>query len=113
MTIRISGAAAAALLLFGGAAPVPAQSVPRSAPSPLVLAQAASPESEAPSRRSRRSKEGASQKEPSPRQLATKERQRKCAAEWKAAKAAGKVEAGMKWPKYWSACNARLKGTAA
>jgi hypothetical protein len=37
------------------------------------------------------------------------ERQRKCGAEWKAAKAAGKVEKGMTWPKYWSACNTRLK----
>jgi hypothetical protein len=38
------------------------------------------------------------------------ERQRKCGAEWKEAKAAGKVEKGMTWPKYWSACNKRLKG---
>ena len=34
----------------------------------------------------------------------------KCSAEWKQAKAGGKVEAGMKWPKFWSACNTRLKG---
>ena len=38
-----------------------------------------------------------------------RERQRKCGAEWKAAKAAGKVEKGTTWPKYWSACNKRLK----
>jgi hypothetical protein len=38
------------------------------------------------------------------------ERQRACGAEWKADKAAGKVEKGMTWPKYWSACNARKKG---
>ena len=38
------------------------------------------------------------------------ERPRKCGAEWKEAKAAGKVEKGMTWPKYWSACNKRLKG---
>ena len=37
------------------------------------------------------------------------ERQRKCGAEWKEAKAAGKVEKEMTWPKYWSACNKRLK----
>ena len=36
-------------------------------------------------------------------------RQRECGAEWKADKAAGKVEKGMTWPKYWSACNARKK----
>jgi hypothetical protein len=111
MTVAVSGAAAAAFLLVAVAAPTPAQPAPL-APSGIVLAQA-TPESDAPARRSRRSREGASKKEPSPRQLATKERQRKCAAEWKAAKAAGKVEAGMKWPKYWSVCNARLKGTAA
>lgn len=46
-----------------------------------------------------------------PGQLAARERQKKCAAEWKQAKAAGKVEKGMKWPQYWSACNKRLKGT--
>ena len=49
---------------------------------------------------------------PSPGQIAARERQKKCAAEWKEAKAAGKIEKGMKWPKYWSACNKRLKGTS-
>jgi len=48
-------------------------------------------------------------KPPSAGQKAMRERQRKCGAEWKAAKAAGKVEKGMTWPKYWSACNKRLK----
>jgi len=37
------------------------------------------------------------------------ERQRACGAEWKADKDAGKVAAGMTWPKYWSACNKRKK----
>lgn len=46
---------------------------------------------------------------PTPGQLAARERQKKCGAEWKAAKAAGKIEKGMKWPQYWSACNKRLK----
>lgn len=46
---------------------------------------------------------------PTQGQLAARERQKKCAAEWKQAKAAGKVEKGMKWPQYWSACNKRLK----
>ncbi|HEX2727960.1 MAG TPA: hypothetical protein VHN20_19220 [Beijerinckiaceae bacterium] len=113
MTIPVSAAAAAAFLLVAVAAAAPAQSAPLSGPSGIILAQATSPGSDTPARRSRRGREGASKKEPSTRQLATKERQRRCAAEWKAAKAAGKVEAGMKWPKYWSACNARLKGTAA
>ncbi|WP_246716772.1 MULTISPECIES: hypothetical protein [unclassified Methylocystis] len=41
---------------------------------------------------------------------ATRERQKKCAAEWKAKKAELK-KAGSKitWPKYWSECNKRLK----
>lgn len=45
-----------------------------------------------------------------PGQKAARERQKKCGEEWKAAKAAGKVQKGMTWPKYWSACNKRLKG---
>jgi hypothetical protein len=44
-----------------------------------------------------------------PGQIAAHERQKKCAAEWKEAKAAGKIEKAMTWPKYWSACNKRLK----
>lgn len=49
-------------------------------------------------------------KEPSAGMQAMRDRQKKCGEEWKAAKAAGKVEKGMKWPQYWSACNKRLKG---
>jgi hypothetical protein len=49
-------------------------------------------------------------KEPSAGMQAMRDRQKKCGAEWKADKAAGKIEKGMKWPKYWSACNKRLKG---
>ena len=40
---------------------------------------------------------------------AARERQKKCGVEWKEAKAAGKVEKGTTWPKFWSACNKRLK----
>jgi hypothetical protein len=36
-------------------------------------------------------------------------RQKQCGAEWRAAKAAGTIQKGMKWPKYWSDCNKRLK----
>jgi hypothetical protein len=43
-------------------------------------------------------------------QKSARERQRQCGREWREAKKAGKVEKGMTWPKYWSACNARLKG---
>jgi hypothetical protein len=42
-------------------------------------------------------------------QKAMRERQKKCGAEWKQAKAAGTIEKGTNWPKYWSACNKRLK----
>jgi hypothetical protein len=48
-------------------------------------------------------------KPPTPSQLAARERLKKCGAEWKEAKAAGKIEKGMKWSKYWSECNKRLK----
>jgi hypothetical protein len=40
---------------------------------------------------------------------AARARQRACGEEWKADKAAGKVAAGMTWPKYWSECNKRKK----
>jgi len=51
-------------------------------------------------------------KEPSAGQLATRERQKKCGAEWKEAKASNKIEKGTTWPKFWSACNKRLKSAA-
>jgi hypothetical protein len=46
----------------------------------------------------------------SPAQAAMRDRQKKCGAEWKTAKAAGKIQKGQTWPQYWSACNKRLKG---
>jgi len=53
-------------------------------------------------------------KEPSPAQMAARERMSKCSLEWKEAKAGGKVAKDMKWPKFWSECNKRLKeGTKA
>jgi len=36
------------------------------------------------------------------------DRRKKCSAEWKELKAAGKTSA-LKWPKFWSDCNKRLK----
>jgi hypothetical protein len=44
---------------------------------------------------------------------AARSRQRACGEEWKADKAAGKIAAGMKWPKYWSECNKRKKAEGA
>ena len=32
-----------------------------------------------------------------------------CGAQWRTDKAAGRIPAGQTWPKYWSACNTRLK----
>ncbi|RDI60165.1 hypothetical protein [Microvirga subterranea] len=52
-------------------------------------------------------------KEPTAAQMAARERMSKCSAEWKEAKAGGKVEPGMKWPKFWSACNTRMKANKA
>ena len=46
-------------------------------------------------------------------QKSARERQRQCGQEWREAKKAGKIEKGATWPKYWSACNTRLKGKAA
>jgi hypothetical protein len=36
-------------------------------------------------------------------------RERACGAEWKADKAAGRIQPGQKWPQYWSECNKRKK----
>ena len=36
------------------------------------------------------------------------DRRKKCSGEWKEMKAAGKTSA-LKWPKFWSDCNKRLK----
>jgi hypothetical protein len=51
-------------------------------------------------------------KEPSADQLATRERQKKCGAEWKEMKASNKIEKGTTWPKFWSTCYKRLKSAA-
>lgn len=73
--------------------------------SPLSLA-GASAQSAAPAATAKPAKP---KKPPTAGQLAARERAKKCGAEWKAAKAAGKTEKGETWPKYWSACNKRLK----
>jgi hypothetical protein len=51
----------------------------------------------------------APRREPTEAQLAARERRVKCGAEWRAAKEKGAMEEGATWPKYWSACNKRLK----
>ncbi len=57
-------------------------------------------------------KSAAPKKQQSAGQLAARERQKKCAAEWKETKATGKMEKGATWPKFWSACNKRVKAAA-
>jgi hypothetical protein len=47
-------------------------------------------------------------KEPRAGQLATRDRQKKCGAEWKEAKASNKVEKGTTWPKFWSEVRRQL-----
>ena len=43
---------------------------------------------------------------------AVRDRQKKCGAEWREARKAGTVDKSMTWPKFWSACNTRLKAKA-
>jgi transcription elongation factor len=45
----------------------------------------------------------------SPGRQAMIARERACGAEWKADKAAGKIQPGMKWPQFWHECDARKK----
>jgi len=45
----------------------------------------------------------------SPGRQAMIARERACGAEWKADKAAGRIQVGMKWPQYWHECDARKK----
>jgi hypothetical protein len=103
-------ALAATLLAFALAAPASARDLPAPSDGAIVLAQASTPAlGEETGKRKSRKREGASKREPTVNQMAARERQRKCAAEWKEQKAAGRTQ-GLKWPKYWSQCNARLKG---
>lgn len=107
MISRLGVIALSGLLSLGFALPAAAQATPPSGTAP--------PAHETPTAKPRRSpparpaEDGATKKEPTVGQLAGRERMRKCAAEWKATKAANKVEPGMKWPKFWSQCNKRLK----
>jgi hypothetical protein len=75
----------------------------------LLLAPLAATAQEAKPDTPAASQEAKPKKPLSPGLAAARERQKTCSVEWKEAKAAGKVEQGMKWPKFWSACNKRLK----
>lgn len=78
--------------------PEPTKAAP--APATAAPAKPAAPAAAAPA---------AGEKPLTPGQLAARERIKKCGAEWTAAKEAGKIKAGQKWPQYWSDCNKRLK----
>jgi hypothetical protein len=104
--------AGAAFLALAFTTPAFAQAAPARHEGAITLAQAPSAAEETTKSRRSRKKDAASKREPTVNQMAARERQRKCAAEWKEAKAAGKTN-GLKWPKYWSQCNARLKGNSA
>jgi hypothetical protein len=51
-------------------------------------------------------------KQLSPGQIAVRERQRKCGAEWRGLSKDDQAKTAGGWPKYWSACNTRLKAEA-
>lgn len=74
-------------------------------------AEASSTETARPAKRSRK-RDGAKKREMTVKGMAASERRKKCGAEWKEAKTAGKTD-GLKWPKFYSQCNARLKGSSA
>ncbi|PSJ63696.1 hypothetical protein [Pseudaminobacter soli (ex Li et al. 2025)] len=44
-----------------------------------------------------------------PREMGFRQRVHECKAEWKADKAAGKIQPGQGWRDYWKACDVRLK----
>ena len=109
MSVRLLAPAALAVLLLT----VPSGATAQASPASPGASSAPTPTEDAkPSRRSRKARDGASKKEPAAGGVAASERRKKCGAEWKEAKAAGKT-AGLKWPKFYSRCNARLKGSSA
>ena len=109
MMTRLMGGVAAVAVAFLAASAFGQTVPPAQASNAVVTAQATTAASDdaRPARRSRAKAEKKSNDgKPTAGQTAARERQKACAAEWKTAKAAGKVETGMKWPKYWSQRNA-------
>ena len=106
MTIRLLAPATALLLLLAATPHAVAQGSPEAGASPAQEESGAKP------KRTRKKREGASKKEMNVNQMAASERRKKCSAEWKEAKAGNKTN-GLKWPKFYSQCNARLKGNSA
>ena len=95
-------AAALVLGLLSLASPALAHGAPAELP----------PAAEAPEENAGRERRARPNREPSVSQMALRERQRKCGAEWREMKAEGKAADGMRWPTFWSRFNARLRGRA-
>jgi hypothetical protein len=74
---------------------------PAAAPAPSATAPAAAPKSTP--------KTSTATAKPGGGRAAEVARERACGKDWKADKAAGKIQQGMTWPKYWSECNKRKK----
>lgn len=92
---------------------VPAAPTTAAAPATGATAPAPAPGAAAPAP-APTSKASAAAKPASGGRAAMLERQKACGAEWKEKKAElRKADPGLKWPKYWSECNKRLKAAAA
>jgi hypothetical protein len=115
LRLVFSGAVAAALALMPLGIKAQEYSEPPSASgkSSAKSKKSSSPASTTPDTGGSKGAKGAKSREPTKGQLEARERQKKCGEEWRDAKAKGTLEKGITWPKYWSACNKRLKGQAA
>jgi hypothetical protein len=127
MNKHLSAAVIAAALVitgaYGGTAfaqTPPAVDAAKQTPPATAPAAAAADDAKAKAAEDREAKRKAKREErKAKREAAKKERGEKrrsrlkeCGAEWREAKTAGKIEKGMTWPKFWSACNTRLKAQA-
>ena len=100
----LAGAALAVFTICGSPPSLAQSAAPGVAASPGAGAETTT--------KAKRSRAARSTREPTVGQMAARERQKKCGAEWKDAKA-GNTTGGLKWPQFWSRCNARLKGNQA
>jgi len=78
-------------------------------PTPAATPAAETKPAPAPAAKPAETPKAGETKPASPGRQAMIARERACGKEWREAKAAGKIEAGMKWPQYWHECNKRKK----
>ncbi len=104
----MSRTVAFAAALFAALIIIPIPSLP-------VAAQTAATREEAKAKAAEEKKAAKAEKKAKKKseRAAARARQKQCGTEWKEARAAGKVEKYMTWPKYYSECNKRLKEKAA